>query len=142
MNKIKEYLERYEDLWHEISSTESLLPCMDLAMDKIDENNYYGFDFSGDKSVYMLFFTGASNYFPAICNCTDENNMDACPIYIFNLASNKPSEYIGNFKEYMTILLNGFIQEEDSEEAKMALRDLGTFTDRVINKVYRIHINN
>ena len=90
MEKINTYLENYEDLWQQISETDSVLPCGDISMSKIDESNFYGGDFSGTKSVYPIFFTGSSNYFPAICNCTnnkEEEEMDSCPVYIFDIAS-------------------------------------------------------
>lgn len=143
--EIKKYLEEYEDLWQKISMTECSLPCMDLAFNIIDEDNYYGFDFTDDKKVLMLFHTGQSNYFPAFCNIEITKSLDECPIYIFDAASDIHSEYIGNFKYYISVLLNEFINKnvnkKSIKEAKNALSELDKFSSKVEFQKYKVMRN-
>ena len=139
--QINEYLYNYEDLWREVAQHEPELPIMDPAMDMIDEPDYYGYDFTGDKSVYMLFFTGQSNYFPGI-HVKKGDKIDQSPIYIFDLQSDQKPLLIGNFKTYMKKLLDDFISNyhldgQNSQQsyidyfamAKQALLELEQFSD-------------
>ena len=138
--QINEYLEEYEDLWQEIGSSDSVLPCLDITMDIINENNYYGCDFSGKQQVYRLFHTGASNYFPGICNVNKIESIDKRPIYIFDIASDNRCEYVGNFKYYMTTLLKDYLSKNPKKKyrkyALEALAILDHFSNIVHNKKY------
>lgn len=136
---MEEYLEKYELLWGEIDQHDPPLPCMDLAMNLIDECDYYGLDFRGEKKVYMLFFTGQSNYFPGI-NVRKGEAIDESPIYIFDIASFEKPELIGNFKTYIKTLLDNFIANSGDEQsdflidAKQALLELDQFSNTLSRK--------
>lgn len=140
---ISAYLEDHETLWQIIDEYEPCLPLMDLSMELINEDNYYGYDFTGEKQVYQLFFTGSSNYFPGIY-CTGTNKLDECPIFIFDLPV--PNiEYIGNFKLYMTTVLKDFLKKKVKNkhnkyqsEAEEALNELDIFSDKVKYKKYKL----
>lgn len=57
-------------------------------MDLINEPDFYAIDFTETHQVYMLFFTGSSDYFPGIWIGNDDiNDIDSMPIYIFDLSS-------------------------------------------------------
>lgn len=119
-----EYLDG--DLWQKISALEcSNLTCMDISLDLIDESDYYGVDFSNEKKVYMLFFTGSSDYFPGIwLGNFNIEFLDSIPIYIFDLSDldNNKSEPIGNFRFYIETLLDNFLNQykQDDEYTKTA----------------------
>ena len=142
VKEIEEYLEEHESLWQTIAETEPCLPCGDLGFDVLDEENYYGFDFS-KNNVRRMFFLGASNYFPAFCNINKVKSLDQCPIYLFDAESDTPYEYVGNFKHYISIILNEFlnrkkIKKSDAKEAKEALLELEDFSDKVSLKEYEL----
>lgn len=112
IDDISEYLSDYEDLWQIIDQNDAPLPSMDVTCDLIEDNNYYGVDFSGENTVYQLFFTGQSNYGPIICFPKNiKANMDECPVYIFDATGDEIMEKIGNFRHYMTTLLKDFIKK-------------------------------
>lgn len=143
--KMNEYLEDYEDLWQEICDLTPVLPIMDLGMNIIDEDDYYGCDFSGDKKVMMLFFTGQSNYFPGIYigNRKYKNELDKLPIYIFDLASDNQVEYIGNFREYMTKIFDELLERKDLDvdfrkRIKEAAADIQQFSKESIKYKYNL----
>lgn len=146
MEQIENYLNEYEELWHEISKYDSLYPCGDVAMNIINEKDYYGFNFSKHRKVYEIFFAGSNNFFPAICNVINEKIIDQYPIYIFDLASDNNSSYVGNFKYFITELLKDHISKSKSKKyikiAKEALCDANVFSNNVITKKYVLCLNN
>lgn len=149
MQKVQYYLENYQDLWWELSQKDACLPCMDVTMDMVDEEDYYGCDFTGKRQVIELFFTGSSDYFPGFFIGKDnyEDNLDQYPIYIFDLSSDEPVELIGNFKTYMTKLIEGYLENyklgKFVKMAKTALMELDQFSNKMIQKEeYVLKINN
>ena len=145
MNKIKEYLEEYEELWQEMSYHEIYLPVMDISLELIDDNDYYDCNFTGEKRLIELFFTGSSNYFPGFWVGQDDyaNDLDKYPIYIFDLGTNEDQlQFVGNFKTYMSRLLIDYLELdkchelESIDEAKEALEKLDQFSDSLIEKGY------
>lgn len=107
-----------DEFWQELAEQEhdAPLPCMDAAIDLIDEKDYYGCDFSGDRQVVQIFFTGSSDYFPAAwlgnascSNIEEQEDIDEYPIYVFELSSNDndlPIDCVGNLKTYLLTLLD------------------------------------
>ena len=152
MQKVQDYLENYQDLWWEISQKGAYLPCMDVTMDMVDEDDYYGCDFTGKRQVMELFFTGSSDYFPGFFIGKDnyEDNLDQYPIYVFDLSTNEEEarlELIGNFKTYMTKLIEGYLENHKRGKfvkmAQTALMELDQFSDKMIHKEeYVLKINN
>lgn len=142
--KIEEFLFDYEDLWYKIVEFGVSLPIMDIVLELIEEDNYYGCDFTNDKKMLQLFFTGQSNYFPAFWVGEDnyEKNLDMFPIYVIDICSEQPVELIGNFKNYMTIILTEYLKENVDEDAERALKDLVIFSDKIIKKPEFKLINN
>ena len=145
MDAITDYLENYQELWYSIDDDKNMprtWPMYDVIMEKCDEDDYYGCDFSGNQKVYQFTFTGQSNYFPGICNVDDVDEMDKYPVYVFDLASNNPCVYIGNFKQYMTLILENYINCNPSKKlmktAQSALNDLSDFSDEVRSKKYKL----
>ncbi len=109
---ITNYLIKYEHLWWILDRFQHHVPypCMDISMDLIDEKDYFGFEFDGDKSVYMLFFLGDSTNFPAICFPHDkEVRLDECPIYCLDSEVGEASNTGVNFKGYIKELLNFYL---------------------------------
>jgi hypothetical protein len=133
-----EYLDG--DLWQKISDLNcSDLPCMDISLEPIDESYYYGVDFSNEKKVYILFFTGSSDYFSGIwLGNYNIEFLDSMPVYLFDLSDSddNKSEPIGNFRFYIESLLNDFLNKykQDDEYTKTALiikekiKDFSTLT--------------
>lgn len=159
--QITNYLNEYQDLWWAISYVGGALPCMDASMDLIDEPEYYGVDFSCEKAVYSLFFTGSSNYFPGI-HVINDDKITESPIYIFDLASsdNDSVSPVGNFKTYISMILNDFINEKPDlreylnnndeekdpqkyyDDAIQALKELDQFSDILCRpEEYRIKLS-
>lgn len=140
--KINDYLESYEDLWHDINEWGNAeLPIMDISMDVIDEKDYYGSDFRGDRKVIMMFYTGQSNFFPGI-HCIKDVSLDECPIYIFDLASDSEPELIGNFRTYITTVLTRYMKSITSKRASKALSQLKDFSKTLVKvKPYKLKIN-
>lgn len=143
MEKINEYLEKYQDLWWRINEHDLPLSCMDSACEMISENNYYGVDFRGDKRVYQMFFLGSSDYFPAIwIGDGSPDDLDKYPCYHLDLSTDTNKfEPIGNFKMYFTKLLDYYEEvcdqneeEEEDEDVEDARRDLEDFSDEMIDK--------
>lgn len=150
LDQIKEFLAtqypegeyKEGDLWQKIDVLQCCsLQCMDAAMELIDEEDYYDVDFSKDKQVYMLFFTGASNYFPGIwIGDSDPELIDQMPIYQFDLSVGEDELLpIGNFRFYIETLLNEFLQvyKKNDEYMKTALllqEKVKVFSTEIINK--------
>jgi hypothetical protein len=139
MNKISTYLEKYDDLWMTMSDYECF--CMDIAMDVIDESNYYGADFSSNKKVMMIFFCGHSDCFQGIWigNLKYKKILDQLPIYEIDLScGDEKFQAKGNFKMYMTSMLNDFLDRYENMDiyyyyAVSALFDLNIFSDKILN---------
>lgn len=102
------------DLWQKISQLDcSDLPCMDISLNLIDEDDYYGVNFTNNKKVYMLFYTGSTDYFSGIWIGNDNIDfLDSMSIYIFDLSVSNENiiEPIGNFRYHIEKLLNDFFQ--------------------------------
>lgn len=139
------------DLWQRISEKIDTYPCMDIVLEIVDENDYYGVDFRGDQKVYELFFPGSSNYFPAIWigNDDDIEKLDELPIYVLDLSSDENEfECIGNFRKYIEILLNDFLEQYKKNDAyvkmaKIMKEQLKQFSSKTIDKgKYKLKINN
>lgn len=130
------------DLWQKISSMNlHTNPCMDIYLDIIDEDDFYGVNFTGKQKVYILFFTGSSDYFPAIwIGENDENKLDEMPIYILDLSSdNDTFECKGNFRNYIETILNDFIitykkDDEYMKDAKFLQEEVKKFSNHTFNK--------
>ena len=115
MDKISEYLEKYQDLWTHMNDYNCF--CMDIAMNIIDESDYYGVDFSGNKKVVQIFFCGQSDNFQCIWIGNHAKNiLDQLPIYEMDLSpADEKFESKGNFKTYMTTMLNDFLDEYENQ---------------------------
>lgn len=140
LDKLRNLLTRYEHLF-QLDHAPDVNPCMDVSFDLIDDTDYYGVDCSGSQQLYMLFFTGSSDYFPAIWIGNDDvNHIDYMPIYIVDLSSDC-TEFIscGNIKQYIMqivekILLNETISENDKVHARELKRKMEPFSNNVIDK--------
>lgn len=86
-HEIADFLTKHQELFWNIGETEPPLPLMDAVASFIDDNpkDFFGCDFSGDRNVFQIFFTGASDYFPAR-NCKKGEKLDESPVYIFDIA--------------------------------------------------------
>jgi hypothetical protein len=144
---------QYGDLWQKIASMDNITtyPCMDAGLYYQNSIDNYGVDFSGDQKVYEIFFTGTSDYFPAIWSGTDDEEIiDQMPVYIFDLSNSDRSveKPIGNFRNYIEHILNNFldvykIQDEYMKDAIMYKKQIQVFSTNVINKGnYYLKINN
>jgi hypothetical protein len=145
--KIIQYLEKYEELWYEITEKElgCAEQCGDIAMNIIDETEYYGIDFSNNKRVIQLFFIGSSDCFPAIvfplCKPNKQKlNLEEYPIHFWDLSSNDLKTTVSkNFKEYMTNMLTSYLLiSPTNKEAKRALAELSKFSNVCISYEYKL----
>lgn len=111
----------------------------------IDENDYYGCDFTNDRKMCMLFFVGASNYFPGIwVGDVDpyEVDIDTYPMYILDLqcADNTCAhKSCGNVKEYITLIIEPFIKSPYAKkkyvlQALQLQKDISMLSDHIIEK--------
>lgn len=110
-------------------------PLLDIPADSVvDESNYYGVDFS-KHPVRMLFYSGASNFFAGML-LSENVAFDQRPIYIFDLqSSNEKMRFVGNFRFYLTTLLNHYLQHggDCREDAKNLLSTLESkFSEKTI----------
>lgn len=130
------------DLFQKITkSCDSDFMSGDLEMELIDDPDYYGCNFTGDKKVYMLFFRGSSDYFPAIWIGNDDiNKIDQMPIYILDLSCGEQQfEQMGNLKSYINDMLDEFLLEynENDEYMKEAIelkKRIENLSNNLINK--------
>lgn len=116
---MEEYLSKYENLCQVLSSIDDcVLPIMDLGgFINDDPEDYYGCNLTGKFRMYMLFFTGQSNYFPGILvGEQNEDNLDQYPIYIIDIASDNEFELIGNFKTYMSTIFDWALEQPLEDE--------------------------
>jgi hypothetical protein len=121
--EIKDFLNEHEELWYKIDEHgENKLPLMDVDME-IDKKT----------KVCKLFFTGDSDYFPGIHIMEKNIALDKCPVYVFDLQSDDPPELIGNFRNYMTIILKNYIKETDDQDAINVLNQLKSFSKIMID---------
>lgn len=154
MTKLKEItdlLVNYEHLFQNINDHETkAYPCMDVSLDLINELDFYGVDFTGEQQVHSLFFTGSSDYFPAIwLGESNINEIDQMPVYILDLSSSQDGtfESCGNIKQYVTQILDEILlckksSKKDKNDAKKLKILLEKFSDNVIDKGdYQLKIN-
>lgn len=110
LHQLNTMLTAYQAVFHNIIYTTDKynidIPlCGDVELYIIDENDYYGCDFTNDRKMCMLFFAGASNYFPGIwIGDVDpyDVEIDTYSIYIIDLqgANNTcGSSSFGNVKQ-------------------------------------------
>lgn len=134
--QMETYLGDHQPLFWDIADLDPPLPVMDPVGDYItrEPENYYGCDFSGDQNVFQLFFTGASNYFPAIHKKGGER-LDEAPVYLFDLQAWDGSRVENlhlNFKGYILRLLDYMKAcEPDHEGLQDAYKELKPFSDRL-----------
>jgi hypothetical protein len=103
MTKIRDFMDRHQDLFWQLSELNTCpLPCGDVAIDKVNEEDYDDLDFS-QNPVYSIFFLGSDD-FPAILIFNDVD-LDQCPIFHIDLESEDRPVCIGNFRKYMETLL-------------------------------------
>ena len=142
---IRKYLEKYQKLWwylnDKISSSN-----IDVDCTIVEEDDFYGFNFSNSQKVYRLFFTGSDNYFCAIPiydrDISNINNLDEWPIYCFDLSSPKTLTFVGNFKtfikedlcKFLHLCKNKIIKVKPSiyKMANDALKEINLFSDNII----------
>lgn len=131
-----DFLEDYQELWNYISQNGlSYYPCSwDCYLEPVEEDDYCGYNFSGDNRVMMIFFTGASDYFPAIKCGTANSDLDKYPVYIYDLESDTPEDPTGlNFKQYIKSILNDALKGGDRiDEIEEALDDVEQFSDELL----------
>lgn len=145
MNQLKHLLLHYEHLFQNVSDYESnAYPCNEVAFDIINEPDFYGTNCSGSQQIYMLFFTGSSDYFPAVWinnqnDNDDKQKWDEMPVYILDFSSDeKEFKSIGNVKQYIFQILHEIIRcspdMSDKKDAKELILQLDFLSDHVINK--------
>jgi hypothetical protein len=142
---IRDYLEYYQDLWWSIYESGCSLPIMDVVFEQINEPDYMGCDFTGDKQVWQFFFIGDCSHFPAIHKTVQE--IDEAPVYEFDFEDLDNLKVVGNFRQYMEKVLNEYIENmnkigEDIEEAEDALKNLERFSDiLIVPEIYTPKLN-
>jgi hypothetical protein len=102
--KIRDFMDRHQDLFWQLSELATCpLPCGDVAIDKVNEEDRGDLDFS-QNPVYSIFFLGSDDDFPAILIFNDVD-LDQCPIFYIDPESEDRPVCIGNFRKYMETLL-------------------------------------
>ena len=154
--RIEDYLEDYTDLWNVFEGDISVEIIDDITSNKT--GGYYGWNLTGKYRMIMLFYTGQSNYFPGIWigQQNHDNDLEKCPIYICDIASDDEPKYMGNFKSYMKLDLDrlsleitnienfdnlyeynhtfeGYCYEEFCNLLKGAIVDLNNFSDEILD---------
>lgn len=114
----------------------------------VDNKNYYGYDFSSERKVYVLFCDCYSSSFFGLYKPNDLQNarFDECPIYKFDLIGqnnqSKPKlTKIGNFKTLMKFIFLS-IPKERRIIFKRAIHDLKNFSNDLIICDYDLKLNN
>jgi len=141
------------DIWQKIdllgNNLDKLpLPCMDISMDFYGEQEECDMlDFTKEQRLIEMFFSGNSSYFPGIWIGNDDmERLDEMPIYIIDLddLQTNESEIVGNFRNYIEQLLNGFlniytIDDEYYKTAHLLLEQVKEFSSNTIDKgVYKL----
>lgn len=144
-SNIRTYLEKYQVLWwylnDKIDSSE-----MDVDCEVLEEDDFYGCNFSNGQKVFRLFFTGCDNFFCAIPiydrDISTINNLDQWPVYCFDLSSDDPLHLVGNFKTFIKQDLCEFIHHCKNRKFKVkpsmyilainALKEINTYSDNMI----------
>ncbi len=143
LDELKSLLGHYEHLFQNVHDYKTdARPCMDVALELINDADYYGVNCTGDQQLYMLFFTGSSDYFPGVWIGNDDiDNIDQMPVYILDFSNSdcNDSESCGNIKQYVTQILDEILAcEETSQTDKNYATELKTklkkFSDNVIDK--------
>lgn len=112
------------DLWQKIGSTiDTLHGISDVDFEILDDEDELGIDFSGKQKIYKIFFTGSSDFFPAIWIGEDDiNNLEKYPVYMIDCSSNDiVSTSEGNFKNYINKFLDDFMKHYDKDDEYMKI---------------------
>ena len=156
--RIKAYQSKYAHLWCTIDAMSGCpLPLMDPAIteleyDRTDDaasKTFMGFDFAGPRRVVQLWFLGTPEYFPAFWVGADHytQTLDRYPIYQFDLemdTGDEPLLPVGNFKQYMTTVLEWYLRQAAGDEpavplAQEALAGLREFSDETYPKGHYVY---
>lgn len=109
----------------------------------IDEEDFYCTDFRDGQQMYMLFYLGASNYFPGIWigNETDEARIEEMPIYTMDLASGDSSPNPAthrNLRHMLQEVVNWCVRHRppavDMAEVERLQRAVLTLSERHVDK--------
>lgn len=101
--------------------------CMDVVMELLDDDSFYGVNFSGDKQVINMFFVGNHYSFPAIwIGNNDIKHLDEMPIYLFELETKTKTMFksVGNFRTYIETLLDWFINKYNQLKQEQELDEM------------------
>lgn len=141
---LKKFLEKYTEIFEEIEGIDELeldiINSSEYFLEYIEDSDFIGYDFSR-YPTHKLMDGGSGDFFSGIIDLNKTatgiasgivRGLDECPIYIFNL--DNPDEVprpAGNFKEYISTLLNAYIDFEEVENIKLArkaLKELQSFS--------------
>lgn len=117
MQCINALLRKHQEMFHWAQNLENGPLCgdvMDIENDHrlVDEEDFYGCDFSGDRQVAMLFHPGCSNYFPGVwLDGPDSTCADTAPVYIFDIPGDdgSPNESVGNVRQYVDDIIDAVL---------------------------------
>ena len=145
VKKIEDFLGAYEDLWQKINEYGPPLPCMDAVGEYVNDNDYYGYNITGEYDVFRLFFLGSSDYFPAICNIKNKRKADQYPVYMI-YADTGELEYVGNFRKYIRTILRWALKKKElaneRTEIEAAYEAAAEFSTETIFVKYELKSNN
>lgn len=140
MEKIRDFLDKYQDLWWKTELN-------DVVMDFVDNvDDCYCYDMRGNKKMLHLFFPGTHDYMYAIwVGDHDIKDYDKLPVYVidydFDMDENNYRTYRckGNFRTFMTNQINNFLKtttpllrKEYNYEANKALKELQDFSTELL----------
>ena len=111
------------DIWQQISDLDEdcHLACMDISLSVVKKDEFGGYDFSGKQQVYEIFFEGSGTFFAGIwIGDGDINRLDEYPVYFFDIENDEEGDSIGNFRDYINMLLNLFFEKYDKDDEYMA----------------------
>eukprot|EP00668_Euglena_longa_P003640 GGOE01004260.1.p1 GENE.GGOE01004260.1~~GGOE01004260.1.p1 ORF type:complete len:244 (+),score=97.95 GGOE01004260.1:40-732(+) len=147
--KITAYFKDSAELWTAIQQLDnSQYPLGNIVLKPVAEEDSEPCDFSGDLRVVQLSDSNIPDLFPAIWVGKDEweEKLDEYPIYLLDLQeAAEPFEPLGNFKKYLTLVLEFFLNTNPEEAfataAKAKLEALSGFSDVMVEKgLYTVSI--
>ena len=148
---IENYLLKYKKIWKYVAKKELYeMPCECNTITKsyiLDEDDYYGCNFTDNQKIYVLFFTEHSDCFcgiPLFDNDLTYDKMDELPVYQFDLSCEEQPELYGNFKDYFNEILKKYKPYNNTMHIlkSNAINELTCFSDKVINKTYTLVTEN
>eukprot|EP00667_Euglena_gracilis_P005194 EG_transcript_5226 len=125
IDRIRAFFSDSADLWAAVKDLEDpQYPVGDLSLEPMRDAGSEPWGRKEDQRVVQLFDTGLWNYFPAFWVGTNEEwdlELDRIPLYVLD-EDDGPVPPVGNFRAYLTLVLERFLDTGPEEALATAAR--------------------